>query len=172
MCIVDRYRFYHHHHDCLKSIFMLHNETLNIHSHLIGFIFFLILSIYMVNVSSGKQWEGQKLLTDHLCLWIVSIPWRKYCRSCRLCYILPSGFELSFLLLHLPYLHLSFSPYHQIIHRHLGLHRHRLFDYCQCVSNRAFRILLPTWSWTSIHGLHRTHGQCRHHLSLLQVLGY
>ncbi|KAI8098569.1 hemolysin-III related-domain-containing protein [Halteromyces radiatus] len=47
--VLSGYRFYHHHHDCLKSIFMLHNETMNIHSHLIGFIFFLILSIYMVN---------------------------------------------------------------------------------------------------------------------------
>ncbi|CAO3618050.1 unnamed protein product [Cunninghamella echinulata] len=47
--VLSGYRFYHRSQDCLKSIFMLHNETLNIHSHLIGFIFFLIFSIYMVN---------------------------------------------------------------------------------------------------------------------------
>ncbi|ORX45711.1 HlyIII-domain-containing protein [Hesseltinella vesiculosa] len=47
--VLSGYRFYHRSQDCLKSIFMLHNETMNIHSHLIGFIFFLALSIYMVN---------------------------------------------------------------------------------------------------------------------------
>ncbi|KAG0169363.1 hypothetical protein DFQ30_003710 [Apophysomyces sp. BC1015] len=44
--VLSGYRFYQNSRDCLKSIFMLHNETINIWSHLLGFIFFAGLSIY------------------------------------------------------------------------------------------------------------------------------
>ncbi|KAI9014597.1 hemolysin-III related-domain-containing protein [Phycomyces nitens] len=40
------YRFYQSSRACLRSIFMIHNETMNIWSHLLGFIFFACLSIY------------------------------------------------------------------------------------------------------------------------------
>ncbi|CAO3587695.1 unnamed protein product [Absidia cylindrospora] len=66
--VLSGYRFYHHHHDCLKSIFMLHNETLNIHSHLIGFIFFLILSIYMVNYQFPDANAGDRAVFVTFCV--------------------------------------------------------------------------------------------------------
>ncbi|KAI7859989.1 hemolysin-III related-domain-containing protein [Circinella umbellata] len=47
--VLSGYRFYASHRDCLRSIFMLHNETLNIWSHLIGFIFFSFLSVSVFN---------------------------------------------------------------------------------------------------------------------------
>jgi len=45
------YRFYQSNRACLKSIFALHNETMNIWSHLIGFVFFAGLGVYAFNVS-------------------------------------------------------------------------------------------------------------------------
>jgi predicted membrane channel-forming protein YqfA (hemolysin III family) len=46
------YRFYQSNRACLKSIFALHNETINIWSHLLGFIFFAGLGVHAFNVSS------------------------------------------------------------------------------------------------------------------------
>ncbi|KAI7902826.1 hemolysin-III related-domain-containing protein [Cokeromyces recurvatus] len=48
--ILSGYRFYQSSQACLRSIFMLHNETINIWSHLIGFICMLCLSIYGFNI--------------------------------------------------------------------------------------------------------------------------
>ncbi|KAI9281047.1 hemolysin-III related-domain-containing protein [Sporodiniella umbellata] len=45
--ILSGYRFYRSTNDCLKSLFKLHNETLNIWSHLLGFIFFGFLSVHL-----------------------------------------------------------------------------------------------------------------------------
>lgn len=42
--VLSGYRFYRSTNDCLRSLFKLHNETLNIWSHLLGFIFFAFLS--------------------------------------------------------------------------------------------------------------------------------
>ncbi|KAI9497374.1 hemolysin-III related-domain-containing protein [Zychaea mexicana] len=47
--VLSGYRFYASSRDCVRSIFMLHNETLNIWSHLIGFIFFSFLSVSVFN---------------------------------------------------------------------------------------------------------------------------
>ncbi|CAO3576269.1 unnamed protein product [Absidia cylindrospora] len=47
---------------------MLHNETLNIHSHLIGFIFFLVLSIYMVNYQFPEASTGDRAVFVTFCL--------------------------------------------------------------------------------------------------------
>ncbi|KAI7888849.1 hemolysin-III related-domain-containing protein [Mucor mucedo] len=47
--VLSGYRFYQSSHACLRSIFMLHNETLNIWSHLVGFIIMSGLSIYGFN---------------------------------------------------------------------------------------------------------------------------
>ncbi|KAI8340375.1 hemolysin-III related-domain-containing protein [Choanephora cucurbitarum] len=44
--VLSGYRFYQTSQACLKSIFMLHNETMNIWSHIIGFVFMTCLSIY------------------------------------------------------------------------------------------------------------------------------
>jgi hypothetical protein len=44
--IFHGYRIYHKTPDCLRSIFTLHNETLNIWSHLIPFLGFLVVFIY------------------------------------------------------------------------------------------------------------------------------
>ncbi|KAI7873033.1 hemolysin-III related-domain-containing protein [Spinellus fusiger] len=45
------YRFYQSSRACLRSIFMIHNETMNIWSHLLGFIFFACLSVYGFHVT-------------------------------------------------------------------------------------------------------------------------
>ncbi|CAO3625435.1 unnamed protein product [Cunninghamella blakesleeana] len=66
--VLSGYRFYHRSQDCLKSIFMLHNETLNIHSHLIGFIFFLILSIYMVHHHFPEASTGDQIIFVTFCV--------------------------------------------------------------------------------------------------------
>ena len=42
-----RIRF-HTYWDCARSIFMIHNETVNIWSHLLGAIFFFALGIYIL----------------------------------------------------------------------------------------------------------------------------
>ncbi|KAG2171701.1 hypothetical protein INT43_008081 [Umbelopsis isabellina] len=47
--ILNGYRFYQSNRACLKSIFALHNETINIWSHLLGFIFFAGLSVHTFN---------------------------------------------------------------------------------------------------------------------------
>ncbi|KAI8374494.1 hemolysin-III related-domain-containing protein [Radiomyces spectabilis] len=47
--VLSGYRFYQNSRDCLRSIFMLHNETMNIWSHLLGFIFMAGLSAYGFN---------------------------------------------------------------------------------------------------------------------------
>ncbi|KAG1178050.1 hypothetical protein G6F70_001967 [Rhizopus microsporus] len=47
--ILSGYRFYQTSNACLKSIFMIHNETINIWSHLLGFIFMSCLCIYGFN---------------------------------------------------------------------------------------------------------------------------
>ncbi|ORY96858.1 hemolysin-III related-domain-containing protein [Syncephalastrum racemosum] len=44
--ILSGYRFCQSSRGCLKTVFQLHNETLNIWSHLLGFIFFACLSVY------------------------------------------------------------------------------------------------------------------------------
>lgn len=43
--VLSGYRFYRNTKDCLKSLFKLHNETMNIWSHLLGFFFFSYLSV-------------------------------------------------------------------------------------------------------------------------------
>ncbi|KAG2221068.1 hypothetical protein INT45_009726 [Circinella minor] len=47
--VLSGYRFCESTHQCLKSIFKLHNETMNIWSHLLGFIFFSFLSVWSFN---------------------------------------------------------------------------------------------------------------------------
>ncbi|KAI9469806.1 MAG: hemolysin-III related-domain-containing protein [Benjaminiella poitrasii] len=43
--VLSGYRFYRSSKECLMSLFKLHNETMNIWSHLLGFIFFTYLSV-------------------------------------------------------------------------------------------------------------------------------
>jgi adiponectin receptor len=48
--VLSGYRFYRSTKDCLKSLFKLHNETMNIWSHLLGFFFFSYLSVNVFQV--------------------------------------------------------------------------------------------------------------------------
>lgn len=48
--VLSGYRFYRSTKDCLKSLFKLHNETMNIWSHLLGFLFFSYLSVHVFQV--------------------------------------------------------------------------------------------------------------------------
>ncbi|KAI8098179.1 hemolysin-III related-domain-containing protein [Gilbertella persicaria] len=45
--VLSGYRFYRSTKECLKSLFKLHNETMNIWSHLLGFFFFMYLSVHV-----------------------------------------------------------------------------------------------------------------------------
>ena len=45
--IIYGYRIHHNFFDCLKSIFKIHNETLNIWTHLIGTLFYVYLSFFI-----------------------------------------------------------------------------------------------------------------------------
>ncbi|KAI8384922.1 hemolysin-III related-domain-containing protein [Radiomyces spectabilis] len=66
--ILSGYRFYQSHRDCLRSIFMLHNETMNIWSHLIGFIFFSFLSIYTFNSKFPEATPSDRVVFTTFCL--------------------------------------------------------------------------------------------------------
>lgn len=48
--VLSGYRFYRNTTDCLRSLFKLHNETMNIWSHLLGFLFFSYLSVSIFQV--------------------------------------------------------------------------------------------------------------------------
>lgn len=48
--VLSGYRFYRNTKDCLRSMFKLHNETMNIWSHLLGFFFFSYLSVSVFQV--------------------------------------------------------------------------------------------------------------------------
>lgn len=48
--VLSGYRFYRSTKDCLKSLFKIHNETMNIWSHLLGFFFFSYLSVSVFQV--------------------------------------------------------------------------------------------------------------------------
>lgn len=48
--VLSGYRFYRNTKDCLRSLFKLHNETMNIWSHLLGFLFFSYLSVSIFQV--------------------------------------------------------------------------------------------------------------------------
>lgn len=61
--VLSGYRFYKSANDCLKSLFRLHNETMNIWSHLLGFIFFSFLS---VNVFQVKK---KNLMICYVCIY-------------------------------------------------------------------------------------------------------
>jgi adiponectin receptor len=59
--VLSGYRFYRSTKDCLKSLFKLHNETMNIWSHLLGFFFFSYLSVNVFYVSNIKIGSPDKL---------------------------------------------------------------------------------------------------------------
>ncbi|KAG1144425.1 hypothetical protein G6F37_007139 [Rhizopus arrhizus] len=61
--ILSGYRFYQTSQACLKSIFMIHNETANIWSHLLGFIFMSCLCIYGFNSHfPDASWSDRTVL--------------------------------------------------------------------------------------------------------------
>ncbi|KAI9312945.1 hemolysin-III related-domain-containing protein [Dichotomocladium elegans] len=66
--VLSGYRFYETHRDCLKSIFMLHNETLNIWSHLIGFIFFSCFSVFVFNHRFPEASTSDQLMFGTFCI--------------------------------------------------------------------------------------------------------
>ncbi|KAH8555696.1 hemolysin-III related-domain-containing protein [Umbelopsis sp. PMI_123] len=61
--ILTGYRFYQSNRACLKSIFALHNETMNIWSHLLGFIFFAGLGIYAFNKQFPEATTNDRAIT-------------------------------------------------------------------------------------------------------------
>lgn len=83
--VLTGYRFCTSSSQCLRTIFMLHNETMNIWSHLIGFVFFAGLGVYTFNVSSISQYNQQNDLSicrtdyEHTCTLTHPVP-PPYCR--------------------------------------------------------------------------------------------
>lgn len=66
--VLTGYRFYATHVDCLKSIFMLHNETLNIWSHLIGFLFFSYFSVSVFNHHFPEATTSDRIIFATFCI--------------------------------------------------------------------------------------------------------
>ncbi|KAG0738821.1 hypothetical protein G6F62_008790 [Rhizopus arrhizus] len=61
--VLSGYRFYQTSQACLKSIFMIHNETANIWSHLLGFLFMSWLCIYGFNTHfPNATWTDRTVL--------------------------------------------------------------------------------------------------------------
>ncbi|GAB5589200.1 inc metabolism membrane protein [Umbelopsis nana] len=61
--ILSGYRFYQSNRACLKSIFALHNETMNIWSHLLGFVFFAGLGVYAFNKQFPEATTNDRAIT-------------------------------------------------------------------------------------------------------------
>ena len=62
--------------DCMRSLFLLHNETINIWSHLLGFAFFAGLFVHdLVLVIPAVTDDGKTVITktDFLVLFILLI---------------------------------------------------------------------------------------------------
>ncbi|KAG1138169.1 hypothetical protein G6F37_010862 [Rhizopus arrhizus] len=66
--VLSGYRFYQSKHDCLKSLFKLHNETMNIWSHLLGFVFFSFLSIHLFKRKFPEASQPDLLIFTAFCL--------------------------------------------------------------------------------------------------------
>ena len=68
--------------DCLRSLFLLHNETINIWSHLLGFAFFAGLFVHdLVLVIPAVTEDGKTIITktDFLVLLILLICYQVWC---------------------------------------------------------------------------------------------
>ncbi|KAI8988881.1 hemolysin-III related-domain-containing protein [Pilobolus umbonatus] len=66
--VLSGYRFYRSTKDCLRSLFKLHNETMNIWSHLTGFIFFAFLSVNMFQRKFPDASNGDLMIFTAFCL--------------------------------------------------------------------------------------------------------
>ena len=73
--------------DCMRSLFLLHNETINIWSHLLGFAFFAGLFVHdLVLVIPAVTDDGKTVITktDFLVLMILLICYQVLQRICIL----------------------------------------------------------------------------------------
>lgn len=66
--VLSGYRFYKSKRDCLKSLFKLHNETMNIWSHLLGFLFFSFLSFSLFQRKFPDASNHDLLIFTAFCL--------------------------------------------------------------------------------------------------------
>ncbi|KAI9263942.1 hemolysin-III related-domain-containing protein [Helicostylum pulchrum] len=66
--VLSGYRFYRSTKDCLRSLFKLHNETLNIWSHLLGFVFFSCLSVNIFQRKFPEASTEDLLIFTAFCL--------------------------------------------------------------------------------------------------------
>ena len=75
---------------CFASIFRLHTETVNIWTHLLGALFFIIVAIYVVSQPSNEVHTEQKLtfgaffLGAIICLLCSTLYHTLYCHSPRI----------------------------------------------------------------------------------------
>ncbi|KAG2195893.1 hypothetical protein INT47_002936 [Mucor saturninus] len=66
--VLSGYRFYRNTRDCLRSLFKLHNETMNIWSHLLGFFFFSYLSVSIFQRKFPEASSRDLLVFTAFCL--------------------------------------------------------------------------------------------------------
>ncbi|XP_053108043.1 progestin and adipoQ receptor family member 3 isoform X3 [Hemicordylus capensis] len=72
--ITDGYRAYLPSRLCLKSLFILSNETVNIWSHLLGFFLFFILGIYdMISVLPSASASREDFVICSICLFCFQV---------------------------------------------------------------------------------------------------
>lgn len=165
---LNSYRFYHSHHACLRSIFMLHNETMNIWSHLLGFIFMTCLSIYGFNVKDYFFFQIH-IFYQYQHIFSIEpfsrciIQWPDYIH-----HILYSSFEMSVLFVHLPYFYLSLASPGEIIHGDIRLYGYIVSDHCLRVSPWILRLLLSTHDAFLLYALHNGNWK---HWRICSVLG-
>ncbi|KAG0174623.1 hypothetical protein DFQ30_003611 [Apophysomyces sp. BC1015] len=103
--VLTGYRFYQSNRDCLKSIFMLHNETMNIWSHLLGFIFFACLSVYSFNKHFPEASAGDRTVVMTFCLAALKC---LFCSSIYHTFICHSHYNVKSFTATLDYIGISF----------------------------------------------------------------
>lgn len=154
--VLSGYRFYRSTKDCLRSLFRLHNETMNIWSHLLGFVFFSCLSVNIFQVRKKEVIFLFAHTLNHLPVFLIyleKIPRGINARSFNLYCILFGFINMSFMLIYLPHVYLSFSTPRQEFHSYFRLHWHYVFNYSVHLAGQPLWILLRPDSSLALHHL-------------------
>jgi len=69
--ILKYYRTYFSFSLCLKSLFLWHNETVNIWTHLIGVLVFAAFSLFTITSSIYRVWNGSRIYFADVCIMLV-----------------------------------------------------------------------------------------------------
>lgn len=121
---------------------MLHNETMNIWSHLLGFIFMSCLSIYGFNVCADQY--AYCRIPAHFFLLLILEPFSRCIiqRSNRIYDILHSSIKMPILFIDISYFYMPLASTSKIIYCNVRLYGHLIFDYGFSSRDRILWILL------------------------------